>query len=56
MAQRQISRPDPDILHLPVEFESHCLSGLYPRNESRVGSEQTYISPTVSIHDGQPNT
>ena len=22
---------------LPVEFESHCLWGLHPRNESRVG-------------------
>ena len=23
--------------HLPVESESHCLWGLHPRNESRVG-------------------
>ena len=27
--------------HLPVEFESHCLWGLHPRNESRVGLKHT---------------
>ena len=26
------------ISHLPVESETHCLWGLHPRNESRVGS------------------
>ena len=27
--------------HLPVESETHCLWGLHPRNESRVGLKNT---------------
>ena len=35
--------------HLPVEFESHCLWGLHPRNESRVGLRMQTLDNAFSL-------